>query len=301
MNPVRYACRSPLAGTWDRYTRRSGPLDVLRRSSRRIRLPPGPRSTMAVPVVACSRLRKLPARRACRPGGEDWPADALGLVSPAGAVWMTPGTGSLTAWLRKSFCGWNHARTKMISPAPMTAAAPMTGCLRASRLVGQRLPGRPPRPGSLSFSAISGSPGGLMPGGRRDVRLRGGARRRMVRCARGPVRAAPSRFGIVGEAECPPGRLLHRDHEAHAIGAAAGEGRAGVLEGDRVHVAAALVGTYLHHPALDSGHAVRIDHVRHRQGDPGIAAHVFRLPDRIGGAHEDVLVLKPHPHHPVAR
>src|SRR5262249_28970402 len=197
---------------------------------RRIRLPPGPRSTMALPVVACSRLRKLPERRACRPGGEDWPADTLGLVSLAGAVWMTPGTGSLTVWPRESFCGWNHTRTNATSPAPMTAAAPMTGCLRASRLGRQRLPSRPPRPGSLSFSAISAPLGGLIPCGRRDVRLRGSAVRRMARCAREPIRAAPRRFGIVGEVECPPGRLLHRDHETHAIGAAAGEGRTGVLE-----------------------------------------------------------------------
>src|SRR6516162_7427580 len=42
----------------------------------------------------------------------------------------------------------------MISPTPMSAAALMTGCLRARRPGDQRLPGRPLRPGFVFFSAI---------------------------------------------------------------------------------------------------------------------------------------------------
>jgi thioredoxin reductase (NADPH) len=93
------------AKRWERYTRRSGPLEVLSRSSRRIRRPPGRSSTIAVPVVACSRLRKLPARTTRRPGGGDPPAVGLRFVSLPGAVWMIPGRGSLTVLLRKSFWG----------------------------------------------------------------------------------------------------------------------------------------------------------------------------------------------------
>jgi hypothetical protein len=43
----------------------------------------------------------------------------------------------------------------MISPTPVSAAALMTGCLRASRPGHQHLPSRPPRPGFVFFSAIS--------------------------------------------------------------------------------------------------------------------------------------------------
>src|SRR5258705_9265245 len=134
----------------------------------------------------------------------------------------------------------------MTSPAPMTAAALMNGCLRASQPGDQRLPGRPLRPGFLFFSAISAPFGGLIPGGPGTLG-----------CAAVPwgawSAASVSQLRIVGEVECLSGRLLHRDHEAHAIGAAAGEWLVGVLEGDRVHVAAALVGTDFHHPALDRG------------------------------------------------
>src|SRR6185437_1140906 len=56
---------------------------------------------------------------------------------------------------------------------------------------------------------------------------------------------------IVDEGECAPGRVLNRDHKAHAVRPASGEWLVGVFEGDRVHVAAVLVGTYFHHPALD--------------------------------------------------
>jgi hypothetical protein len=43
----------------------------------------------------------------------------------------------------------------MISPTPVSAAALMTGCLRASRPGHQHLPSRSPRPGFVFFSAIS--------------------------------------------------------------------------------------------------------------------------------------------------
>jgi hypothetical protein len=45
--------------------------------------------------------------------------------------------------LRKSFCGWNHTSTKMITPTPASAAALMTGCLRASGPSDQNLAGLP--------------------------------------------------------------------------------------------------------------------------------------------------------------
>src|SRR5262249_47156390 len=184
----------------------------------------------------------------------------------------------------------------MTSPTPMNAAAAlMTGCLRASCTGDQHLPGRPPRPGVMFSSAISA------PWGTYSRRGPGRSAARGASAVPGPLRHSASQIRIVGEVESPPGRLLHRDHEAHPIGAATGEWRVGVFDGDRIHVAAALIGTYAHYSALDRGYLVGIGHVGNRQSDPGIAAHVFRLPDRIGGAHEDVFVFEPYPHHPVAR
>jgi SAM-dependent methyltransferase len=50
----------------------------------------------------------------------------------------------------------------------------------------------------------------------------------------------------VDEAEGPLCGLVESDNEAHAIRSATWEWRIRVLERDRVHVAAALVGTYFH-------------------------------------------------------
>src|SRR5690348_1893796 len=114
---------------------------------------------------------------------------------------------------------------------------------------------------------------------------------RLIKSAPHPV----SRRGwIVDEGECAPGRVLNRDHEAHAVRPAAREWLAGVFEGDRVHVAAVLVGTYFHHPALDRGHVVRVGHVCDRHGHARMAAHVFGLPNRIRGAYEDVIRSEEH-------
>src|SRR5262249_10228537 len=106
---------------------------------------------------------------------------------------------------------------------------------------------------------------------------------------------------IVDEVEGTLGSFLDGDYEADAVRSAAGERRAGVFDGDRIHVPAVLVRAYVHHASLDGGHLVRVGRIGDRQGDAGIAAHVFGLPDRVGGAHEDVVILQSDTHDPVAR
>ncbi len=54
-------------------------------------------------------------------------------------------------------------------------------------------------------------------------------------------------------------------------------------------------------PSVDRGYPVRVGHVGDWQGDAGIAAYVLRFPDRVGGAHEDVAILKPRLYGPVTR
>src|SRR5690348_17109531 len=106
---------------------------------------------------------------------------------------------------------------------------------------------------------------------------------------------------VVGEAEDLLCGFLDGDHEADAVGPPARKWRVRVLERDRIHVPAALVAPQFYHPSLDRGHPVGVGHIGDRQGNAGIAAHVLGLPDRVGGAHEDAVALKPDPHHPVAR
>src|SRR6266851_203351 len=66
---------------------------------------------------------------------------------------------------------------------------------------------------------------------------------------------------MVGEAEGLLCGFLDGDHEARAVGSAAGEWRVGVLERDRNHVPAVFAGAYFQHPSLDRGHPVRVGHV----------------------------------------
>jgi len=106
--------------------------------------------------------------------------------------------------------------------------------------------------------------------------------------------------GAVDEAQRPTGGPLDGDHEADAVGAAAGKGSARVLDADRVHEAAALVGTLLDHAALKHRHAVGVGEVGDGERYARIAAHVFRLPCEVGGADEYVVVLQSDPHYVVA-
>ena len=93
--------------------------------------------------------------------------------------------------------------------------------------------------------------------------------------------------------------FLDGDHEAHTVGPAAGKWRVRVLGLDRDHAGAVSAGAHSRRASLGRGHPVRVGHVGDRQGNAGIAAHVLGLPDRVGGAHEDVVVLKSQPHHPL--
>jgi hypothetical protein len=67
------------------------------------------------------------------------------------------------------------------------------------------------------------------------------------------------------------GRVLHGDDEAHAVAAAARERRAGVLDADGVHQAAAFVRALLYDPALKGGHSVRVVAVDDGQRHPRVA------------------------------
>ena len=126
------------------------------------------------------------------------------------------------------------------------------------------------------------------------VTLGGGVRQEL-----NDPRTAPVRPGC-GRSPRPLGGALDRDDEAHAVAAAAGERSARVLPADRVHVAAALVGTLLHHAALEHGHPVGIATVDDRERDARIAAHVLGLPRHVGGTDEHVVALESDPDDVVA-
>ena len=90
------------------------------------------------------------------------------------------------------------------------------------------------------------------------------------------------------------------DDKADTIGPAVWEWLVCVLDRNRIHVPAALVGSDLEDAPLDCGHPVGIGSIGDGYCDAWIAEHVLGLPGRVGRADEDVLGLETNPHDPAS-
>jgi hypothetical protein len=85
-------------------------------------------------------------------------------------------------------------------------------------------------------------------------------------------------------------RLVDLDHEHHsALGAAKGEGLAGVLVGDGVQVLEVVIGTALDHAATKLGLLIRVVEIDEGECDPRIASSVLRFEGAFPGTDQDAV------------